>query len=37
MTKEITKYSKGNILNQAAQAMLAQSNQRPQAILELLR
>ena len=37
MAKEMTKYSKGNILNQAAQAMLAQSNQRPQAILELLR
>lgn len=37
IAKEMTKYTKGNILSQAAQAMLAQSNQKPQAILELLR
>lgn len=37
MAKEMTKYSKENILNQAAQAMLAQSNQKPEVILELLR
>lgn len=37
MAKEMTKYTKENILSQAAQAMLAQSNQKPQVILELLR
>lgn len=37
MAKEMMKYSKENILNQAAQVLLAQSNQKPQAILELLR
>lgn len=37
MAKEMTKYSKENILGQASQAMLVQSNQKPQAILELLR
>ena len=29
--------SKNSILNQAAQAMLAQANQQPQAVLNLLR
>jgi flagellin len=37
MAKEMMKYSKENILSQAAQAMLSQSNHRPDAILELLR
>lgn len=37
MAKEMTTFQKNNILNQAAQAMLAQANQQPQGILQLLR
>ncbi|MEA4892934.1 MAG: flagellin [Peptococcaceae bacterium] len=36
MAKEMMNYTKTNILTQAAQAMLAQANQQPQAILQLL-
>ncbi len=36
MAKEMMNYTKNNILTQAAQAMLAQANQQPQAILQLL-
>ena len=36
MAKEISAYTKNNILNQAAQSMLAQANQRPQGVLSLL-
>lgn len=37
MAKEMVKYSKDNILQQAAQSMLAQANQSSQGILSLLR
>lgn len=37
MAKEMMTYTKSNILNQAAQAMLAQANQAPQGVLQLLR
>ncbi len=37
MAKEMMNYSKTNILQQAAQAMLAQANQAPQGVLQLLR
>lgn len=37
MAKEMMTFSKNNILNQAAQAMLAQANQQPQNVLSLLR
>jgi flagellin len=37
MAKEMSIFSKNNILNQAAQAMLAQANQQPQQVLALLR
>ena len=37
MAKEMMNYSKNNILNQAAQSMLAQANQQPQNVLNLLR
>jgi len=36
MAKEMTEYTKNNILSQAAQAMLAQANQQPQNVLQLL-
>jgi flagellin len=36
MAKEISAYTKNNILNQAAQSMLAQANQQPQGVLSLL-
>ena len=36
MAKEMTEYTKNNILTQAAQAMLAQANQQPQSVLQLL-
>ncbi|SEA43241.1 flagellin [Oribacterium sp. KHPX15] len=36
MAKEISAYTKNNILNQAAQSMLAQANQSPQGVLSLL-
>jgi flagellin len=37
MAKEMMNFSKQNILSQAAQAMLAQANQQPQGVLQLLR
>lgn len=37
MASEMMKFSKNNILSQAAQAMLAQANQQPQGVLQLLR
>ena len=37
MASEMMKFSKNNILNQAAQAMLSQANQQPQGVLQLLR
>jgi flagellin len=37
MAKEMMEFTKNNILMQAAQAMLAQANQQPQGVLQLLR
>ena len=37
MAKEMTNFQKSNILQQAAQAMLAQANQQGQGVLQLLR
>lgn len=37
MAKEMMEFTKNNILNQAATAMLAQANQLPQGVLQLLR
>jgi len=37
MAKEMMEFTKNNILMQAAQAMLAQANQMPQGVLQLLR
>ncbi|WP_458124297.1 flagellin N-terminal helical domain-containing protein [Paenibacillus sp. Z3-2] len=37
MAKEMMEQTKNNILAQAAQAMLAQANQQPQSVLQLLR
>lgn len=37
MAREMMKFTKDNILSQAAQAMLAQANQLPQGVLQLLR
>lgn len=37
MAKEMMNFSKNNILSQAAQAMLAQAQQQPQGVLQLLR
>ena len=37
MAKEMMAFTKNNILQQAAQAMLAQANQQPQGVLQLLR
>jgi len=37
MAKEMVEFTKMNILQQAAQAMLAQANQQPQGVLQLLR
>ncbi|NQX61926.1 flagellin [Paenibacillus qinlingensis] len=37
MAKEMMDFTKNNILSQAAQAMLAQANQQPQGVLQLLR
>ena len=37
MAKEMMEFTKQNILQQAATAMLAQANQAPQAVLQLLR
>jgi len=36
MAKEMMEFTKNNILSQAAQAMLAQANQQPQSVLQLL-
>jgi flagellin len=36
MAKEMMNYTKNNILTQAATAMLAQANQQPQSVLQLL-
>ena len=36
MAKEMMNYTKMNVLTQAAQAMLTQANQQPQAVLQLL-
>ncbi|MCX4355494.1 MAG: flagellin [Oscillospiraceae bacterium] len=36
MASEMMNYTKFNILQQAAQSMLAQANQQPQSILQLL-
>ncbi|KKI85107.1 flagellin Hag [Shouchella clausii] len=36
MAKEIMEYTKSNILSQASQSMLAQANQAPQQVLQLL-
>lgn len=36
MALEMTEFTKNNILNQSAQAMLAQANQLPQGVLQLL-
>jgi len=36
MAKEMMKYTQGNVLTQAAQAMLAQANTQPQNVLQLL-
>ncbi len=37
MAKEMMEFTKNNILTQAATAMLAQANQQPQGVLQLLR
>ena len=37
MAQEMMAYTKNNVLNQAATAMLAQANQAPQGVLQLLR
>lgn len=37
MAKEMMEFTKMNVLTQAAQAMLAQANQQPQSVLQLLR
>ncbi len=37
MANEMVNFTKNNILNQAATAMLSQANQQPQTVLQLLR
>ena len=37
MAKEMMSFTKSNIISQAATAMLAQANQQPQGVLQLLR
>lgn len=37
MAKEMMEFTKNNVLMQSAQAMLAQANQQPQSVLQLLR
>jgi flagellin len=37
MAEEMMAFTKNNILQQAATAMLAQANQQPQSVLQLLR
>ena len=36
MAKQMMEYTKMNVLTQSAQAMLAQANQQPQSVLQLL-
>ena len=36
MAKEMSEYTQKNVISQAGMAMLAQANQRPQQILQLL-
>ena len=36
MAKEMMNYTKNSVLVQSAQAMLAQANQQPQSVLQLL-
>ncbi len=36
MAKEVMEMTRTNILSQASQAMLAQANQKPQSVLQLL-
>ncbi len=36
MAEEMMSFTKSNILNQAATAMLAQANMAPQSVLQLL-
>ena len=36
MAKEMMEFTKNNILSQAATSMLAQANQTPQGVLQLL-
>jgi len=36
MAKEMMEFTKNNILSQAAQSMLAQSQKMPQSVLQLL-
>ena len=36
MAEEMMQFTKNNILTQASQAMLAQANQLPQGVLQLL-
>jgi flagellin len=36
MAKEMMEFTKNNILQQASQSMLAQANQAPQGVLQLL-
>ena len=36
MAEEMTNYTQQNIISQAGMAMLAQANQRPQQVLQLL-
>ncbi|MEG0340350.1 MAG: flagellin, partial [Oscillospiraceae bacterium] len=37
MAKEMMAFTKNNVLSQAAQSMLAQANQQPQQVLQLLK
>jgi flagellin len=37
MAQEMMEFTKMNVLTQAAQAMLAQANQQPQSVLQLLK
>jgi flagellin len=37
MAKEMMEFTKNNILGQAAPSMLAQANNQPQGVLQLLR
>ncbi|WP_417281902.1 flagellin [Bacillus salitolerans] len=36
MASELMKFTKKNILSQPSQSMLAQTNQKPQSVLQLL-